>query len=299
VNDKTISSIHDYRNSASHKDPNQRICRRWNPFGERLLDLLLKNDHNEMKKVDLETRKREKAHVTKEHIRKGLEQLGLKRGDIIGVHSSLSSFGYVDGGADAVVDALLETVGEEGTIVMPTYSANRENVERTQREAELGVTWKSRILPYDPEKTPCWTGRIPETFRKRRNAVRSLDPTHSLAAIGPRANELIEDWDRLLEADGYILLLGVDLEACSAMHLAERQVQLPPHILRKTESPRELLKRYGEDLGWPEWDIGFGPYPDFAKMEEPCREHGIMKTVKIGEATVRFLKLRELNRLVR
>jgi aminoglycoside 3-N-acetyltransferase len=247
-----------------------------------------------MKKRDLETRKRENARVTKEDIKKGLKRLGLKRGDVVGVHSSLSSFGYVEGGADAVIDALLETVGKEGTIVMPTYSANREDVERSEREVELGVTWKSRILPYDAKKTPCTTGRIPETFRKRTNAVRSLDPAHSLAAIGPKANELIKDWDKLLEADGYILLLGVDLAVCSAMHLAERQVQMPQHILEKVEPPRELLGKYGEDLGWPEWDIGFGPYPDFAKMEEPCREHGIMKTVKIGEATIRFLRLREL-----
>lgn len=162
------------------------------------------------------------------------------------------------------------------------------------KKVELGVTWKSRILPYDPKKTPCWTGRVSETFRKRKGAVRSPDPAHSLAAIGPKANELVRDWDRLLEADGYILLLGVNLGVCSAMHLAERQVQMPPDILEKMEPPRELLKRYGEDLGWPEWDIGFGPYPDFAKMEEPCREHGIMKTVKIGEATVRLLRLREL-----
>jgi len=247
-----------------------------------------------MKKRDLESRKREKAHVAKEDIKKGLRRLGLKRGDVVGVHSSLSSFGYVEGGADAAIDALLETVGEEGTIIMPTYSANRDDVERTEREVELGVTWKSRILPYDAKKTPCTTGRIPETFRKRRSAVRSLDPAHSLAAIGPRGNELAKDWDRLLEADGYILLLGVDLAVCSAMHLAERQVQLPPHILEKIEPPRELLEKYGEDLGWPEWDTGFGPYPDFAKMEEPSREHGIMKTVKIGEATVKLLRLREL-----
>ena len=61
------------------------------------------------------------------------QKLGLKKGDIAGVHSSLSSFGYVEGGADAVIDALLKVVGEEGTVVMPTYSDNREEVERTQR----------------------------------------------------------------------------------------------------------------------------------------------------------------------
>ena len=105
-------------------------------------------------KIDLETRKREKVRVTKEDIKKGLAELGLKRGDVVGVHSSLSSFGYVEGGADTVIDALLETVGEEGAVVMPTYSTNREDVQRTPEEVKLGVTWKARILPYNPKTTP-------------------------------------------------------------------------------------------------------------------------------------------------
>lgn len=238
---------------------------------------------------------KEKTHVTKEDIKRGLKRLGLKRVDVVGVHSSLSSFGYVEGGADSVIDALLETVGEEGSVVTPTYSTNRkEKIKRTKREVELGVTWKYKILPYNPQETPCWTGKVPETFRKRKGVIRSLNPTHSLAATGPKANELVLGWHKLLEADGYVLLLGVGLSFCSAMHLAEERVQLPPHVLEKITHPPELLEKYGADLGWPKWDIGYGPYPDFAKMEEPCKEHGIMKIVKIGEAAVKMLRLREL-----
>jgi hypothetical protein len=65
-----------------------------------------------MSKIDLETRNRERVHVTKEEIKRGLEKLGLKTGSIVMVHSSLSSFGYVEGGADAVIDALFEVVGK-------------------------------------------------------------------------------------------------------------------------------------------------------------------------------------------
>ncbi|KPV65080.1 MAG: Aminoglycoside 3-N-acetyltransferase [Candidatus Bathyarchaeota archaeon BA1] len=78
-----------------------------------------------------------------------------------------------------------------------------------------------------------------------------------------------------------------------AMHLAEERVQLPKHISEKLQPPLELLKKYGKDLGWPQWDIGFGQ-SDFAKMEKPCKEHGIMKIVKIGKAEVELLRLREL-----
>jgi len=244
-----------------------------------------------MSKPDIETRRREKAHVNKEDVKKGLRQLGLRGGDIVGVHSSLSSFGYVEGGADAVIDALLEVVGEEGTVVMPTYSTNLLAVERTPEEIAMGVPWLYKILPYDPKSTPCSTGTIPETFRKRKGVVRGSHHVFSLAAIGPKAEEFVEGrWEKLLELDGYILLIGVGLNVCSAMHLAEKRVQFPKHILEKITPPKELREKYPES----KWEWDFGPYPDFSKMEEPCREHGVVKTVRIGEATVKLLRLREL-----
>ena len=243
-----------------------------------------------MPRLDLEARMRERIHVTKEDIKKGLRELGLRHGDYVGVHSSLSAFGYVEGGADAVVDVLLETVGPEGAVVVPTYSSNQEGVEKTPEDIALGVTWKYRVLPYRPKEDSCWTGRIPDTFWRRKEAIRGPNPSHSLAAIGARADEFAQGWGRLLEVDGYILLLGVTLGCCSSMHLAERDVQLPQHILDRITPPAELAEKYGKE----EIHFGFGPYPDFERMEEPCREYGIMKTRKIGEATVKLLRLREL-----
>jgi len=126
--------------------------------------------------MNLQTRMKEKTHVSKEDIKSGLRQLGLKPGALVMVHSSLSSFGYVEGGAETVINALLETVGPEGTVMVPTYSINRRRLDTGEEE----------FLPYDAEKTPVWTGTIPETFRKRTEAIRSANSTHSLAAIGPK-----------------------------------------------------------------------------------------------------------------
>ncbi|MFQ5884582.1 MAG: AAC(3) family N-acetyltransferase [Thermoplasmata archaeon] len=228
--------------------------------------------------------------MEKEDVKNGLMLLGLKKGDIVGVHASLSSFGHVEGGADTVIDALLETVGQEGGVVMPTHSTNLMEYERTPEEIEMGLLWKFRILPFDPNETPCSTGRIPETFRKRKVVVRGSHPVFSLAAIGENAEELCMGWDRLLEANGYILLLGVDLGSCTAMHLAEERVEFPEHILKKITMPPELVEKYPE----PEWETDFGPYPDFPKIEEPCRERGIMKETSIGNASVKLVRLREL-----
>ena len=231
-----------------------------------------------------------RATVTRHDLEAGFRKLGLTEGSIVGVHSSLSRFGNVEGGADAVIDALLAVVGIAGSVVMPTYSTNREDVAITPEEKAMGVTWKSRTLPYDPKTDGCWTGKIPDTFRRREGVVRGRHRTHSLAATGPRAHELIEGWHKLLQVDGHILLLGVTLANCSSMHLAEDYVELPSYILEKTTLPPELRERYPSG----QWEIGYGPYPDFVLMEGPCQQRGVMTLVRIGDAVVRLARLKEL-----
>jgi aminoglycoside 3-N-acetyltransferase len=236
--------------------------------------------------------------LSKQDIKTGLSKLELETGDVVGVHSSLSSLGYVEDGANTVIDALLEVVGTEGTVVMPTHSANLQEVERTPEELAAGVSWLLKILPYDPETTPCTTGAIPETFRKRRGVLRSLHTVHSVAVAGPKAQEIaeagkkgaLEAWRKLLEYDGYILLIGIDLRNCTAMHLVEERVTLPKHLREKLTPPKWFVQKHPPD----EWEWDVGPYPQFAKMTQPCIEHGIMKTTKVGNATLRLAKLKDL-----
>jgi aminoglycoside 3-N-acetyltransferase len=243
-------------------------------------------------------RKTSRVRVSKEDIKFALRELGSKKGEIVGVHSSLSSFGYVEGGADTVINALIEVVGREGTIVMPTHSTNLAKVKLAPKEVAAGASWLYQILPYNHKETPCSTGVIPETFRKRKGAMRSLHPVFSVAAIGPKAKEIVEAgsenvlkvWKKLLGLEGHILLIGVDLGVCTAMHLAEELVVLPEHILEKITPPKWFVEKYPED----EWEWDFGPYPEFSKMEKPCQKHKIMKTIKVGEATLKLVKLREL-----
>jgi aminoglycoside 3-N-acetyltransferase len=176
---------------------------------------------------------------------------------------------------------------------MPTHSTNRIKMELTPEEVKAGVLWLYKILPYNPEKTPCSTGIIPETFRKRKDVLRSLHPMFSVAAIGQYAEEIVKadkPWKKLLELDGYILLIGVGLEVCTAMHLAEEQVTLPKHIQEKLTPPKWFVEKY--PINEWEWDIG--PYPNFSKMEEPCQKHKIMKTTQVGEATLKLIRLKDL-----
>ncbi|MFW9991190.1 MAG: aminoglycoside N(3)-acetyltransferase [Candidatus Odinarchaeota archaeon] len=236
--------------------------------------------------------------VSKKDVMEGLIGLGLKKGDIVGIHASLSSFGHIRGGANTVIDALFEILGSEGTIVMSTHSANIQEVEMSREERELGLLWKLKILPYDPEKTPCTTGIIPETFRKRKNVLRSKHMVHSIASTGLKAGEIITEahdrdlggWKKLCDLDGYILLIGVGFDRCTSMHLAEERVKLPEHIQDILTPPEWLKTKYPDG----EWETDFGIYPDFKQIEPYCIKRKIMKITKIGNATIRLVKLQEL-----
>jgi len=197
-----------------------------------------------------------------------------------------------------VIDALLETVGEEGTIVIPTHSKNLAKVDLSEEQAVPNLSWLFKILPYDADETPCTTGLIPESFRKRPSVLRSLHSVLSVAAAGSKAQEIVETgregslkaWKRVLQLDGYVLLIGVDLGVCTAMHLAEERVSFPKQIVEKITAPQWFVRKYPAD----EWEWDFGPYPNFAKMEEPCRKRKIVKTVKVGKTTMKLFRLREL-----
>lgn len=152
-------------------------------------------------------------------LRAGFRGLGLRDGDRVVVHSSLSSLGHVEGGAETVVDALLETVGSDGSVGVPTFTRYDE--------------------PYDPAASPSTTGAVTEALRQREDAVRSPHPTKSISAIGPDASRLLAEHDpenslgpgsplhRLVDAGGKILLVGVDHTANSALHVAERLAKVP------------------------------------------------------------------------
>ena len=155
---------------------------------------------------------------------KDLQNLGLQKGDTVIVHSSLKSMGQVEGGADTVIDALIEVVGENGTVLFPALS-----------------WWPcTTTLKFDAKNTASCVGKIPETFRKRPNVLRSLHPTHSVCAYGKLAYELTKDhqldttpvgpnspYQKLIGVDGKILMLGCGLRPNTFMHGVEEVGNAP------------------------------------------------------------------------
>lgn len=180
---------------------------------------------------------------TRESIATELGRAGLRPGETVLVHSSLSSLGWVCGGADAVVLALLDALGDDGTLVVPTHSGDNSDPARWQYPPVPEAWWddiRASMPPYDPRITRTrGVGVIPEVVRNWPGAVRSAHPQTSFAAIGPRTAEVVAGHDldcqlgersplaRLEELGARVLLLGAGFGSCTAFHLAEYRIQAP------------------------------------------------------------------------
>ena len=175
--------------------------------------------------------------VTPGDIKAALRDVGVKKGQSIMVHTSLSSLGYVCGGAQSVIEALMENVSDEGTIMMPTQSW--KNLDPAtgvywQEPKEWWPVIRECIPAYDKRITPTNTmGAVPEMFRQWPGTLRSDHPARSVAAWGRYAQYLTENHDlsdifgdnspigRLYELDGYVLLVGVGYDKNTSLHLAD------------------------------------------------------------------------------
>lgn len=166
-----------------------------------------------------------------------LTHLGIIEGDVAIVHSSLSALGWVAGGPQAVIEALLATVGPTGTIVMPTQSGQLSDPVNWS-DPPVPADWIDEVrasLPaYDPHLTPTRSmGQIADCFLDHRSTIRSTHPLVSFAANGPAAHTIVAEHPltpafgdtsplaRLYEIDAKILLLGVGHANNTSLHLAE------------------------------------------------------------------------------
>jgi len=232
--------------------------------------------------------------VTTEGIASGLREVGVDAGDVVLVHASLSAFGWVCGGAPAVVDALQQVVTEAGTIVMPTHSpGNMEpsNMQHPPVPEDWYGTVRETMPPYRPDVTPTQgMGAIAECFRSFPGVERSDHPQHSFAAWGADAAAVTDDHAleyslgedsplaRVYDLDGDVLLLGTTHATNTSIHLAEYRADLD---LGERETGSAVL--VDGDREWVEYaDVDFDD-GDFAECGAAFeREH----TDAVDRATI-------------
>jgi aminoglycoside 3-N-acetyltransferase len=174
--------------------------------------------------------------TTRAELTSGLTNLGVQPGDILLVHARMSALGYVPGAARTVVEALVEAVGSNGTIMMPTYSGDLSDPAEWRHPPappEELASIRASIPAYDPRLTPTLRmGTVAEYFRTYPDCIRSPHPQSSFCALGRHALALVGTHppdDRfglhsplgaLVRLRGKSLLLGAPINSNSLLYLA-------------------------------------------------------------------------------
>ncbi len=239
---------------------------------------------------------------TRYSIAEDLRGLGLSPGDTVIVHSSLSSLGWVNGGAVAVVQALVDVVAESGTIVMPAHSAGGDPAR--WQNPPVPESWvetiRQTVPPFDPRVTPSRNmGAIVEVFRTWPGSIRSHHPLNSFAAWGHAANEVVEDQPLALsmgegsplaavyDRDGKVLLLGVGYDSCTSLHLAEYRITDTP--IEVTSAPVPA----GDSVDWQQVDeISFMDDDWLREIGDAFEAAGAVNVGRVGSAESRLFSQR-------
>lgn len=218
------------------------------------------------------------VNMNKQDIINGLLDLGLKSGDEIEVHSSLSSFGYVDGGAETVISALKDVVGENGSIFMPALRLSQE-MPLNEDDKTLGITTKIQILPENCEHSAM--GIIADTFRQMPDTITN-DGIFRISAWGKSANEVKDGLQYLIHNGGKALMLGVDIYKLTAMHYVEDL--LPDDIKNYFPLSDKINRIYPPN----QWLIEAGTFSvkPWYTIQNMAYEKGIIKDGLIGNSRV-------------
>ena len=170
-----------------------------------------------------------------------LRSLGVHGGQVYVVHSSLLKLGLIEDGLTGVMQCLWNVLGHDATILMPTFTFN------------FGRT---RVWNY--HQTQSETGALTEFFRKLPTAVRTIHPFHSLAAIGPLANQFADcaglssfglgsPYALMYDLEAINIAIGIDLVGgATFLHHSEEIAQVPYRLYK--EFPGEVSDKNGERL---------------------------------------------------
>lgn len=244
--------------------------------------------------------------ITQKSLYQNLQSLGIQKGDTIEVHSSLSQIGWICGEATALIFALIEAVGPEGNIVMAAQSSDigePSNWERPPVPKEWWPIIRAETPPYDPLLNHVKRlGAVAECFRSWPGVLRSSHPLFSFTAYGKDAEEITKDHaleysfgegsplKKLYDMNAKILLIGVQYDRCTALHLAEARSGLMPEIEQGApmmENGKRLWKTF-RDYDWNS--------DRFAEIQKDYeKEHPAAFTLgKIGLAESRLIAMRPL-----
>ena len=232
--------------------------------------------------------------ISQEELITDFRKMGIENGMNVMMHSSLSKIGWVIGGAQTVVNALVDVIGEKGTIVMPSATPYCLH-PKEWGDKRIPEDWILKIAEHLPvfnkNTTPTTMGIIPETFRNWPQTLRSDHPISSICARGKLAKELTQfhsleisegihtPYEKIYELNFKIILLGVGFNRCTMLHFAESKSK----NRRLTTSNYPIYKDNKKE--WIEvQDMGNDNSTHFPKIGELYVENKMTAIGKIGNA---------------
>ena len=246
--------------------------------------------------------------VTKQDVVHSFKALGIREDDVLLIHSSMKSFGYVEGGPEAVIEGLKEVV-KEGTLAFPTLRSR---------------AFYNAYRDWDIQNTPSDVGLLSETFRTSQGVLRSDQETHSVAAFGKNAKYITEGhrtgrervgifgdlafgcnspWQRMFDANAVVVMIGVTMRFNTFKHFVEYCMvddilsALPEEQTEQAKS--ELAKFNPDPPGVPRKSNPDGkPYGvwfwhDGEKAQEMLAAQGKVTYGKCGDATLTCFRVRD------
>lgn len=248
----------------------------------------------------------EQRMIKKRELAEAFQRLGVLPGAVLMVHTSLGKLGYVCGGAQTVIEVLMEAVGPEGSLMMPTQSWKN-------LDPETGVHWevsredwdsiRQEWPAYDKALTPTNTmGAVAEMFRQWPGVCRSSHPARSVAAWGKHARYLTKDHDlsnifgegspvsRLYALDAQVLLIGVGYDKNTSLHLADAKANYPG---KHTCIEHSAVMEGGQRV-WKAYETLYVDGEDFCEIGEAFEKQYPVRKMVLGGGEISLMRQREL-----
>lgn len=232
--------------------------------------------------------------LTKLNIHDFLAENGIQKSDTVMIHTSMRSLGEVEGGCDGLIDGFTSYL-TDGLFLVPTHTW--ANVNKDQPI-------------YDVRSTPPCIGALPTVAAFRKDGIRSLHPTHSIAAFGKRAKDFVKGeenaptpcpvggaWARLYDEDAKILLLGVGIDRNTYIHAIDEMIDVPNRL--SEEKHLTIIDYNGKEKKVVFRSHSHATSQHFVNYLKPIDYFGVHHYAKLGNADVIIMRARELTRVIK
>ncbi|MEE1043523.1 MAG: AAC(3) family N-acetyltransferase [Clostridia bacterium] len=234
---------------------------------------------------------------TKNEILKQLETFEVAKGTIVTMHTSLKAVGQVDGGAEALLDTLVEFFTQDGGLfTVPTH------------------TWDGDV--FDMNTSYSCVGTFPKIAAAHPKGVRTVHPTHSMVVFGEksRVEEFVKDegivdsptspkgcYGKIYDADGYVLLVGVGHNKNTYIHCVEEMLEVPNRLTVNAVERTVIHKDGREEKRYIRWfdPSGIRDVSEFfGKLEPAFRHYGCIIDGYIGNAKAQLCNARKMKEVI-